>query len=29
MPDETLAALPDTPVAKEVKETKAQRAPSA
>ena len=25
MPDETLAALPDTPVAKEVKETKAQR----
>ena len=25
MPDETLAALPDTPVAREVKETKAQR----
>ncbi len=25
MPDETLAALPDTPVTKEVKETKAQR----
>ena len=25
MPDETLAALPDTPAAKEVKETKAQR----